>query len=164
MNPAQGRPVPIFGNSQALLAFTHAKAEAVAMLLARHRDSRVLLFTADNDTAYAIAKRHLVMPMTCDISRGERDRALDAFRRGELRALVSARVLNEGIDVPDADVAILVGSTRGEREYVQRIGRLLRPAPGKRAIVYELITMGTGEVRLSSERRRALDTTKPVFG
>jgi superfamily II DNA or RNA helicase len=37
-------------------------------------------------------------------------------------ALVSARVLNEGIDVPDADVAIVVGGTRGEREHVQRIG------------------------------------------
>ncbi len=49
-------------------------------------------------------------------------------------------MLNEGLDVPDADVAliIIVGGTLGEREHVQRIGRLLRPAPGKRAVVYEL--------------------------
>lgn len=150
--------------SQSLLGFTHAKADAVAMLLARHRGNRVLLFTADNDTAYTIARKHLVMPMTCDIARTERNRALDAFRRGELGALVSSRVLNEGIDVPDADVAILVGGTRGQREYVQRIGRLLRPAPGKRAIVYELVTMGTTEVQWAVERRRALDTSKPVIG
>jgi superfamily II DNA or RNA helicase len=139
-----------------LLAFTDAKAEAVRRLLAQHRDSRTLVFTADNDAAYAIAREHLVMPITCDVSRSERERALAAFRTGDLRALVSARVLNEGIDVPDADVAIIVGGTQGQREHVQRVGRLLRPGPGKRAVVYELVTMATSETRQSAERRRAL--------
>jgi superfamily II DNA or RNA helicase len=139
-----------------MLGFTRAKADAVGTLLARHRDARVLVFTADNDAAYAIARERLTMPITCDISRRERDRALDAFRRGELRALVSSRVLNEGIDVPDADVAIVVGGAGGEREHVQRVGRLLRPAPGKRAIVYELVTGATSETRKASERRRGL--------
>ena len=63
------------------------------------------------------------MPLTCDIGRPERDDVLERFRRGDLRALVSARVLNEGLDVPDADVAIVVGGALGEREHVQRIGR-----------------------------------------
>jgi superfamily II DNA or RNA helicase len=73
-----------------------------------------------------------------------------------LRTLVSARVLNEGIDVPDADVAIIVGGTLGEREHVQRVGRLLRPGVGKRATVYELVTMATSEVRRAFDRRRGL--------
>lgn len=139
-----------------LLGFTRAKARAVGTLLARHRGSRVLIFTADNYAAYAIAVEHLIMPITCDIGRGEREQALEAFRRGELRALVSARVLNEGIDVPDADVAIIVGSTLGEREHVQRVGRLLRPQPGKRALVYELVTAATSEIWRAAARRRAL--------
>ena len=96
------------------------------------------------------------MPITCDISRAERQAALAAFRAGTLRSLVSARVLNEGIDVPAADVAILVAGTQGEREHIQRIGRLLRPAAGKRALIYELVTLATPEVRRASERRRAL--------
>ncbi len=75
------------------------------------------------------------MPITCDIGRAERDDALARFRRGALRALVSARVLNEGLDVPDADVAVVVGGALGEREHVQRVGRLLRPGDGKRALV-----------------------------
>jgi superfamily II DNA or RNA helicase len=116
----------------------------------------VLVFTADNAAAYAIAREHLIMPITCEIGRRERERALLAFREGKLRALVSARVLNEGIDVPDADVAIIVGGALGEREHVQRIGRLLRPVPGKRAIVYELVTLSTSEARRAAERRRAL--------
>jgi len=139
-----------------LLSFTQAKRQAVAALLARHRDSKVLIFTADNAATFAIAREHLVMPITCEISRKERERALLGFREGKLRALVSARVLNEGIDVPDADVAIIVAGTLGEREHVQRVGRLLRPAPGKRATVYELVTLATNEVRKAAERRRAL--------
>ena len=145
--------------SRRLLQFTEAKARAVATLLARHRDARVLIFTADNDAAYAIAREQLVMPITCDISRAEREAALAAFRSGALRCLVSARVLNEGIDVPQADVAIVVAGTQGEREHVQRIGRLLRPQSGKRALIYELVTLATPEVRRASERRRALAHT-----
>jgi superfamily II DNA or RNA helicase len=142
--------------TQRLIAFTGAKANAVRRLLERHADARVLIFTADNESAYSIARENLVMPITCEISRAERARALEAFRTGELRALVSARVLNEGIDVPDADVAIIVAGTRGEREHVQRVGRLLRPAPGKRAVVYELVTVATSEARRGRERRRGL--------
>jgi len=141
-----------------LLQFTEAKAQAVSLLLARHRDSRSIIFTADNRAAYAIAREQLVMPITCDIPRAEREAALRAFRAGSLRCLVSARVLNEGIDVPDADVAIIVSGTRGEREHVQRVGRLLRPAPGKRALIYQLATRATAEMRRASERRHALAT------
>jgi len=142
-----------------LVGFTRAKAAAVRALLSRHRDARILVFTADNAAAYAIAREHLIMPVTCEIGRQERERALQGFREGKLRALVSARVLNEGIDVPEAEVAIIVGSTQGEREHVQRIGRLLRPSPGKRATVYELVTLATSEARSATERRRGLAAT-----
>ena len=139
-----------------LLAFTHAKRRALESLLGRHRCSRVLIFTADNETAYAIARERLVMPLTCDIGRQERDDVLERFRRGDLRTLVSARVLNEGLDVPDADVAVIVGGALGEREHVQRVGRLLRPSEGKRAVVYELVTRNTIEVGQARRRRQGL--------
>jgi superfamily II DNA or RNA helicase len=116
----------------------------------------VLIFTADNETAYAIAREHLVMPLTCDIGRSERDDTLERFRRGDLRTLVSARVLNEGLDVPDADVAVIVGGALGEREHMQRVGRLLRPSEGKRAVVYELVTRNTIEVGQARRRRQGL--------
>ena len=139
-----------------LLAFTQAKRDALKSLLERHRSARTLVFTTDNATAYAIAREHLVMPLTCDIGRQERTDALERFRRGALRTLVSARVLNEGLDVPDADVAIVVGGALGEREHVQRVGRLLRPAKGKRAVVYELVMRDTVEVGQARRRRQGL--------
>ncbi len=158
----QGRQaLAAFRQSRAILAFPSAKRDAVAGLLARHSSARVLIFTSDNATAYAVAREHLVMPITCDISRVERAAALDRFRRGELRALVSARVLNEGIDVPDADVAVVVGGTQGEREHVQRIGRLLRPREGKTAVVYELVMRGTSEITQARRRRAGLAPRQP---
>ena len=160
---AEGRAALLgWQRARRLLGCTQAKAEAVDKLLARHRNARVLVFTANNETAYAIARRHLIMPITCEIKRRERSWALDAFRAGELKALVSARVLNEGIDVPDADVAIIVGGTLGEREHVQRIGRLLRPVPGKRAVVYELVTLATSEAHHAFQRRRGLATARTL--
>jgi superfamily II DNA or RNA helicase len=55
--------------------------------------------------------------------------------------------------VPDARVAIVASSSLGVREHVQRIGRVLRPAPGKTALVYELITRGTVDERIAAGRR-----------
>jgi superfamily II DNA or RNA helicase len=154
---AEGRrALQAWRQARGLLAFTNAKRRVLGPLLGRHRRARVLIFTADNETAYAIAREHLIMPLTCDIGRRERDDVLDRFHRGEIRALVSARVLNEGIDVPDADVAVVVGAALGEREHVQRVGRLLRPGPDKRALVYELVTRDTLEVGQARRRRHSL--------
>jgi superfamily II DNA or RNA helicase len=155
------RALEAFRRSRALLAYPAAKRQAVAELLARHAAARVLVFTADNATAYAVAREQLVMPITCDIPRAERAHALERFRRGELRALVSARVLNEGIDVPDAEVAVVVGGAQGEREHVQRVGRLLRPVEGKSAVVYELVMRGTSEVLQARRRRAGLAPRQP---
>jgi superfamily II DNA or RNA helicase len=150
------RAIVAFHRARRLLAFPSAKRAALGRLLDHHREARTLVFVGDNQTAYAVAREHLVMPLTCDITRKERERALALFRNGKLRALVSAQVLNEGLDVPDAEVGIVVAGRGGEREHVQRIGRLLRPRAGKRALVYELVVRGTREVRDARRRHRAL--------
>ncbi len=139
-----------------LTEYHAAKCEVVFELLRLHHADRVLVFTGSNATAYAIAQRNLVAPLTCAIGRRERAELLAAFAEGAIRTLVSTQVLNEGLDVPAAGVAILCGGTGREREFVQRIGRLLRPAPGKCALVYHLVTRRTGEERHAAVRRAAL--------
>ncbi|MAE95496.1 MAG: hypothetical protein CL910_12625 [Deltaproteobacteria bacterium] len=150
------RALAAWRRSRNLLALTEGKREALARLLASHRNQRLLIFTGSNLAAYAIAREQGVTPVTSDIGRAERREALERFRSGELRSLVSAQVLNEGIDVPDAEVAILVGGRLGPREYLQRVGRLLRPGPNKEALVYELVTRDTHEVRSAARKRREL--------
>ena len=62
-------------------------------------------------------------------------------------------VLDEGIDVPDADVAIIVSGTGSERQMIQRIGRVVRASEGKKeARVYEIISRNTIEEALSENR------------
>jgi superfamily II DNA or RNA helicase len=146
------RGIAAWRRARRILAFPRRKREALALLLARHRAERTLVFVADNETAYRVARDHLIMPLTCDIGRGERQQVLARFQSGALRALVSAQVLNEGVDVPDAEVGIVVAGRLGEREHIQRVGRLLRPGDGKRALVYELVVERSSEVR-QSERR-----------
>jgi superfamily II DNA or RNA helicase len=150
------RALSAWRHSRAIVRYSEEKRTAVSELLLQHRDARILVFAADNETAYAVARKHLVQPITCDIGPAERARALQRFAQGELKILVSARVLNEGLDVPAADVAIVVGGSQGSREYVQRVGRVLRPSKGKTAVVYDLVTRGTFEVRRTDRHRRAL--------
>jgi superfamily II DNA or RNA helicase len=142
--------------SRALLAYPAGKRRAVRDLIARHPNERILVFTADNATAYAIARELLVAPVTCDIGRRERATMIDRFRSGDTPVLVSAQVLDEGFDLPEAEIAILVGGTGSTRRHVQRIGRLLRPRPGKRARVYELVVPRSAEMSQVRNRRRGL--------
>jgi superfamily II DNA or RNA helicase len=60
--------------------------------------------------------------------------------------------LNEGVDVPDANVAIVVSGSAASREYIQRLGRVLRPKP-RQAVLYEVISRGTTEGRAARARR-----------
>ena len=83
----------------------------------------------------------------------ERTTLLKAFSDGSLPVLATSRVLNEGVDVPDAQVAVILSGTGSTREHVQRLGRILRPRPGKRAVLYELVSADTGETYTSEKRR-----------
>ena len=137
-----------------LACFPRAKRELIASLLERHRDDRSIVFTAHVEDAYAVAEQSLIPVITGEVGARERQRILSRFKAGTLRAIASARVLNEGVDVPDARVAIVASSSLGLREHVQRIGRVLRPAPGKTALVYELVTHATVDERIAAARRR----------
>jgi superfamily II DNA or RNA helicase len=138
--------------SREVIAYPAGKRAALRELLARHAGERTIVFTADNATAYAIARELLVPPITHEIGRAERADVIERFRSGEVSVLVSAQVLDEGFDVPDADVAIVVGGTGSARRHVQRIGRVLRPRDGKRARIYELVVQATAEITTAESR------------
>ncbi len=159
MRSADGRAaVAAWRASRALLAYPAGKQHALRELLARHGDARTLVFTADNATAYAIAREFLVMPITHEISAGERAEMLARFRSGDAPVLISSQVLDEGFDVPEAEVAIVVGGSGSTRRHVQRIGRVLRPRDGKRARVYELAVQDSAEIAQMYRRRAGLAT------
>jgi superfamily II DNA or RNA helicase len=163
-SPAGREALAALRRSKEILALPHAKQIALDALLDRHRDDAKLVFAADNGSAYQISRRFLIPAITCDIGRRERELILARFREGRYQAIVSAKVLNEGLDVPAASVAVVVGGSTSPLEHAQRVGRVLRPAPGKKAIVYELVMAGTAEWRSSERRSRrsVLDGAPPV--
>ena len=57
--------------------------------------------------------------------------------------------------MPEANVAVILAGSASQREYVQRLGRILRPREGKRAVLYELVTEDTGEEAASRRRRES---------
>ncbi|RYG70415.1 DEAD/DEAH box helicase, partial [bacterium] len=130
-----------------------AKLDYVALLLHVHRGDRCILFTQDNATAYEVSRRFLVPAITHQTKVKERSEILANLASGTYGAVATSKVLNEGVDVPDANVAIVISGSGSVREHVQRLGRVLRKKDGKRAILYEIVTAGTGET-YTSERRR----------
>lgn len=149
---------------QAMLA--HHKAKAIALgneaklnlleeLLAEHHPQKTLIFTNDNATVYQISLAFLIPAITHKTPVKERHDILVKFRTGDYRALVVANVLDEGVDVPDATIAIFLAGTGSSRQFIQRLGRILRRGsqPGKRAILYEVIAEDTVEEAASQRRR-----------
>ncbi len=130
-----------------------AKLAYVEHLLHVHRHDRALVFTQDNATAYDVSRRFLVPVITHQTKVRERSEILQGIADGTYSAVVTSKVLNEGVDVPDANVAIVLSGSGSVREHVQRLGRVLRKKGDKRAVLYELVTDGTGET-FTSERRR----------
>jgi superfamily II DNA or RNA helicase len=151
---AEGRRAMLAYRTQRRLAFAASgKLEYLEHLLFVHRRDRIILFTQDNATAYEISRRFLVPAITHQTKVKERSHILAGLAEGSYGGVVTSRVLNEGVDVPDANVAVVLSGSGSVREHVQRLGRILRKKDGKRAILYELVTEGTSET-FTSERRR----------
>lgn len=150
----EGRRAFVAYRRQRQLALTASrKLETLERLLHAHRRHRTIVFTEDNATVYEIARRFLLPAITHQTKVKERSYILKAFNAGELNAVVTSKVLNEGVNVPEANVAIVLSGSGSVREHVQRLGRILRKRADKRAILYELVSAGTAEQGTSDRRR-----------
>lgn len=151
---------------------SEAKVRKLQELLDRHRHDRVIVFTASTDLVYDLSERFLLPAITHETGTSERREILEKFREGDYSRVVTANVLDEGVDVPDANVAVVFAGSGSEREFTQRLGRVLRPkgdeAPesvdseprearkstlGGRALLYELVSEDTAEERVANRRR-----------
>ena len=130
------------------------KVTELANVLDRHREDRVIVFTAYTDLVYRLSERFLIPAITHETGAEERRRILKRFREGEYSRVVTANVLDEGVDVPDANVAVVLSGSGSEREFTQRLGRILRPKDDDgRAVLYEVVAGETAEERVASRRR-----------
>ena len=149
---------------QKSLAFAaEGKLEYLDHLLWRHRNERALIFTQDNATAYDVSRRFLLPVITHQTKVKERSAILEGLAEGRFSAVVTSKVLNEGVDVPTASVAVILSGSGSVMEHVQRLGRVLRKQKDKRALLYELVAADTSETN-TSERRRDHDAYRRRSG
>ena len=135
-----------------------AKLRALAAVLGSHRTEKTVIFTDDNATAYEVSQRFLIPCITHQTRVKERQAILEYFKSGDYTALVSSRVLNEGVDVPDAAIGVVMSGTGSNREFIQRLGRILRRSKDKQAILYEIVARDTREEHVLRRRRQSADT------
>jgi superfamily II DNA or RNA helicase len=130
-----------------------SKMDEIRKILGENKNIKTIVFTQHNKLVYEISNDFLIPFITYKSSKEEREDVLTGFREGRYKAIVTSKVLDEGIDVPDAQVGILVSGTGSSREFVQRLGRLLRPKnDNSQARLIEIVSGGTFE-SLTSERR-----------
>ena len=129
-----------------------AKYGEIERLLRTHSADQVILFSEYNMVVDEISRRFCLPAITYKTPTEERRSILERFRSGQYTKLVTGRVLNEGVDVPDCRVAIIVSGNSTKREYIQRLGRVLRPKVGQ-ALLYELVTSSTTEEKIARRRK-----------
>ncbi len=141
-----------------LLLYSKAKREKLREIVEeeKRKGSKIIVFVPYVDVAEDIAKLLGVQPLTGRTSEDKRKRLLEDFRACRLDVLVMTTVGDEGIDLPDANVGIMVSVTGSKRQFVQRLGRLLRPGKGKESRLYILAVKNTFEERQLKKKLEAL--------
>ena len=154
VDPSARRAMLAYNRAKMIVLSAYKKLQVLESLLKQHVKGRVIIFTENNDFVYQISEKHLIPVITHQTKTKERKRILERFNRGEYSVIATSKVLNEGINVPEANVAIILSGSGSSREYTQRLGRILRKREGKYAILYELISEDTMEENVSQRRRR----------
>ncbi|MFP4530538.1 MAG: DEAD/DEAH box helicase [Halodesulfurarchaeum sp.] len=119
-----------------LAATNPAKIEAVRDVLAERPDAKTLLFVEYLDQGEELAAELEVPFVSGETPHAERAKLFQAFRRGEHQTLIVSRVGDEGIDLPDAELAVIASGLGGSRRQgTQRAGRLMRPSGNAEVVV-----------------------------
>ncbi len=86
--------------------------------------------------------RYRINTYTAETPLAERENLRRQFETGELQGLVAIRCLDEGVDIPAIETAVILASSSNPRQFIQRRGRILRPYPGKkRATLFDMIVL-----------------------
>lgn len=141
------RALQLLSRMRKLLAMSEVKlAEARRIIEAElSSGSKIIVFTQYVDQAEKIGRSVGAPVITGKTDKHRRKIILELFKKGRYRVLIFTTVGDEGIDVPDANVGIILSGTSSRRQFIQRLGRLLRPQPDKRAKLYYVAVKGTSE-------------------
>ena len=138
-----------------IAASNPAKLDEIRHLRAEHPPAKTLIFVEYLDQGDELAEALNVPFISGEMRHARRERLLQQFKSGERDALIVSRVGDEGIDLPDAELAIVASGLGGSRRQgAQRAGRTMRPTGNSR--MYVLATRGTTEEDFARRRMQHL--------
>ena len=141
-----------------------AKIDELQKILQQNKKTKTIIFTQNNKMVYELSNRFLIPFITYKTIKDERRDIIEGFKSGRYNVVVTSRVLDEGVDVPDAELGIIVSGTGSGRELIQRLGRLLRPKQdGRKARLIELVSKHTRETNTSAKRITALQRNSAAY-
>jgi superfamily II DNA or RNA helicase len=153
-SPAARRAFRAFHDRERLVRHAEGKLREAERILRAHPAEQALIFCGGTDAAEVVSRELAIPIITASTPASERHALLGAIARGDIRAVASVRVLDEGWDVPTAKLGIVLGdSTRGGgRQHAQRLGRILRRQGDAVATLYEVVAANTYEFFASQKR------------
>lgn len=153
-DPRAFKALQAYNKAKKIAFNANRKLVALQDILESHPEERILTFSEDISLVERISREFFIPAITSNTPSKERREIIDKFRHGKYRIVASGKVLDEGVNVPEASVGIIVSGTGTPRQFIQRLGRILRPLPGKTAKLYEIVTAGTSEQTISARRSR----------
>jgi superfamily II DNA or RNA helicase len=131
------------------------KLRVLEDLFRLHLGEPCIIFAGSNAMAREVSRRFLIPCLLSHCRKEERLDVLCGLESGVYPAIVANRVLDEGVDLPEVKVAMVIGGLASTRQAKQRLGRVLRRCGTKRAVLYEVVTADTGEQTRARRRARS---------
>jgi superfamily II DNA or RNA helicase len=158
--PAARRAIRAFHAKSAIEDRAQEKLRILEDLFRLHVGEPCLIFTGTNAMARDISRKFLIPCLLSHCGKRERLDILSGLEEGRYPAIVANRVLDEGVDLPDVKVAIVIGGSASPRQATQRLGRILRRSRFGRGVLYEIVTQKTGDVVRARRRRKGQQATQ----
>jgi superfamily II DNA or RNA helicase len=152
-NPAARAALRAYFEKKAIEDRAAEKLRVLEDLFRLHAGTPTLVFAGSNAMAREVSRRFLIPCLLNHCRKRERHEVLEGFAAATYPAVVANRVLDEGVDLPEAKVAVVLGGSASTRQAKQRLGRVLRKTGGTRALLYEVVSADTNEEERSRERR-----------
>ena len=145
-----------FRQKQSIEDHADEKNRVLEDLFRLHAGQPIIVFAGCNSMAREVSRRFLIPCLLSHCGKRERLDYLEGLRDGVYPAIVANRVLDEGVDLPEVKIAIVIGGMGSTKQAKQRLGRILRRQGNQKATLYEVVCQDTNET-LRSRKRRASD-------
>lgn len=162
LDPQARSILKAFRQKQSIENRAEEKLRVLEDLFQLHVGEPTIVFVGSNAMARDVSIRFLVPCLLSHCGKKERQAILSGFEAGSYPVLVANQILDEGVDLPDAKVAIVIGGGSSTRQAKQRLGRILRKSPFGGAVLYEVVLSDTSENERSRARRRSDAFRKPT--